>query len=831
MTRHLCLPAAHGFRAALLGLVAAAAATFGCAAESGTGPGDGANAAVSVVKIAPTAAELGVGGTLQMKLTALDAAENELGDRAAVWASQDTGVASISQEVLVTARRVGVVQLQAAVEGKSAFAVVSVVAARAAAAAVAPATASVAAGGSVQLTARVTDAAGAVLPDRFVLWRSSNDAVARVSSTGFVTAVAAGTASISATSEGRSASSAVTVTGSAPTTPVYDSVKVDPADTAMVRNTTARFRARVYSRNQLVTGRTIIWSSTGSVTVSPAGDVTASGEANTDGFVIATVDGTTAGSARVRVTPKPAARVTIVASRLALPVGEEVTLSASAVDEDGVPVAAAAAATEWESSATSVLEKPRSSGSNTAVAKALAAGTARVTAVVGTARATADLTVTAPAAPVVPPARVVVSAVPGAIALGETRQLTATPVDAAGTPLAGSRAVTWTSSAPTVVSVSSAGAVTGLAEGAATITATIDGVSGNTTVQVRTPVASVAVTPPSATLTVGGPTVTLAATPRDAAGTALSGRGATSWTSSNPAVATVGTTGVVTAVGAGSATITATIEGVAGTAAITVSPPAPAPVATVTVAPATATVAIGATTTLTATLRDASGTALTGRTVVWTTSNAAVATVGAGTGVVTAVGAGTATITATSEGKSASATVTVPAPVASVLVTPATASIVAGQTTTLTAQPRDSAGAALSRPVAWTSSNQAVATVSTSGVVTAVAPGTATITATSEGKSGTATVTVPARVSRVVVSPADSSIAVGATLQYRAATLDANGQPLSGRSCTWAAPRTSGPEIASIDSTTGLARGVRAGTARIVAACEGITGETTLTVR
>lgn len=84
-----------------------------------------------------------------------------------------------------------------------------------------------------------------------------------------------------------------------------------------------------------------------------------------------------------------------------------------------------------------------------------------------------------------------------------------------------------------------------------------------------------------------------------------------------------------------------------------------------------------------------------------------------------------------------------PTPVASVGVDPGTATLVAPATQQLTATPRDAQGNPLTgRTVTWTSGAQAVATVSPSGLVTAVAPGSATITATSEGRSGTATITV-----------------------------------------------------------------------------------------
>lgn len=80
-------------------------------------------------------------------------------------------------------------------------------------------------------------------------------------------------------------------------------------------------------------------------------------------------------------------------------------------------------------------------------------------------------------------------------------------------------------------------------------------------------VASVVVTPPTASLAVGA-TTTLAASPRDASGNVVSGRTVT-WSSSAPAQLSVSASGVVTAIGAGAATITATVDGVNGTAAIT----------------------------------------------------------------------------------------------------------------------------------------------------------------------------------------------------------------------------------------------------------------------
>lgn len=97
------------------------------------------------------------------------------------------------------------------------------------------------------------------------------------------------------------------------------------------------------------------------------------------------------------------------------------------------------------------------------------------------------------------------------------------------------------------------------------------------------------------------------------------------------------------------------------------------------------------------------------------------------------------------------------APVASVALAGATNTIEAGETLQLTATAFDAASNVLTgKTFTWTTTNQAVATVSTSGLVTGQTPGTATINATSEGKSGSYSVTVTAATipSISAVSPA-----------------------------------------------------------------------------
>src|SRR5207244_2053813 len=101
----------------------------------------------------------------------------------------------------------------------------------------------------------------------------------------------------------------------------------------------------------------------------------------------------------------------------------------------------------------------------------------------------------------------------------------------------------------------------------------------------------------------------------------------------------------------------------------------------------------------------------------------------------------------------------------------------------LTATNKDANGNVLTgRVVTWASSNTPVATVSSTGLVTGVAQGQATITATSEGKQGMAAITVTALpVASVTVQPMAANVPLGLTVQLTATLKDANGNVVTGR--------------------------------------------------
>jgi uncharacterized protein YjdB len=411
------------------------------------------------------------------------------------------------------------------------------------------------------------------------------------------------------------------------------------------------------------------------------------------------------------------------------------------------------------------------------------------------------------------------------VGVGASAPVTAEARDADGARLTG-RKVAWATKNAAVATVSDAGVVTGVSPGPVQIAATAEGKSAIVDVTVNPKaVATVRLTPAGDQRLLVGETKQMTAETLDAQGGALSGRPVT-WSSNSVAVASVSTTGLITAISAGGAVITASSEGKTAVVAITVSS---VPVASVAVTPASDAVVVSQTLQLTATAKDAQGGTLTGRSIAWSTSDASRATVSS-TGLVTGVTTGAVTITASTEGKSGTSSITVgPKPVGAVILSPTQVSVEAGGTRQLTAQVTDDQGNVLTgRPITFSTNNAAVATVSAAGVVTGVAIGTATITGTSEGKSGTADVTVTAvPVATVEINPSSFDMTVGQTGQLSAVARDARGTVLTGRAVGWS---SGAPSVVTI-SSTGVVTAVGAGSAIVFATIEGRTASATVNVR
>jgi uncharacterized protein YjdB len=362
-------------------------------------------------------------------------------------------------------------------------------------------------------------------------------------------------------------------------------------------------------------------------------------------------------------------------------------------------------------------------------------------------------------------------------------------------------------------------------------------------------IATVSVTPTTSSVNVGK-TIQLAAVALNVYGGAITGNPVT-WTSSDTTALTVSSTGLATAVKAGSASVKATIAGISGSATVTlvaVAPSAVTNLAVVSLNDTSATlsfteVADGAGAaanadvrfmaapiqwgTATSVTRGTCATPVAGTTVGSTLTCTVLGLTRAtaynfelvsfrGTlnlnavfGAWSNVAAGTTTSTGT---------VTAPV-VGSVAVTPATATSSVGAKLPLVATVKDKNNNVMTgQVVAWKSSNTAIATIDSTGVTTGMAAGAVTLTATIAGVSGTATVTeaaVAVVVGSVVVTPATATSTVGARLALVATVKDKNNNVMTGQTITW---KSSNAAIASVDGaggTTGMAAGVATITATV----------------
>lgn len=442
--------------------------------------------------------------------------------------------------------------------------------------------------------------------------------------------------------------------------------------------------------------------------------------------------------------PKPA-RISILPSSLNLIVGGTQQLSWQVLDSAGNPISGVAVSFISSNSAIATV-------SGTGLVRAIAPGSFAIVATLRNIQSQVPGIVT----PAVQAAVASVTVTPDVSigVVGSTQQFTATVRDAAGNVLLG-RVVVWSSSPPDFAVVDALGLVTLIAEGVSVVSATVENITGAgqlTVVAAPQVVATVDVTPAAFSGDVGD-TVQLTAVPKDIDGNILSGQ-TIAWTSSSLALATVSVTGLVTMVGAGTVTITATVSSISDTSTGDIAP-AIVPVSTVTVSPSSFTLYPGSTQALTITLKDTLGNVLTGRTITYSSSNNSIATVSS-SGVVTGVAVGNATITATSEGKNGTAALAViQTPVASITVAPSSFSINTGASQQLVATPRDGSGNPLTgRTISWGSSDVTKASVSSSGLVTAISSGSVTITATCETKAATSVGTLTNAVTPA--SPIDS---------------------------------------------------------------------------
>jgi uncharacterized protein YjdB len=289
-----------------------------------------------------------------------------------------------------------------------------------------------------------------------------------------------------------------------------------------------------------------------------------------------------------------------------------------------------------------------------------------------------------------------------------------------------------------------------------------------------------------------GQTSKLSAVVISTSGDTLSGQTMT-WTSSDTTVATVSGSGLVTSVAVGQSTVQASVGGKAGTAVVSVTL---VPVAVVLVRPSRDSLFVGDSLQLVASLVDSAFRDITGRTVLWTTSDSARATVSA-SGLVRALAPGSVAIAAASEEKAGGAFLTVlDHPIA--LVLPDTVRVVQWQQALLIPDLRGPTATHMVGPVGWSSLDPAVVQVDSEGVVTPRLIGTGRVQAASGSLADTAVIVVdPAPATRVDIQFYDGVVEVGRPESLEVFIYDAAGRGIDAPSVSWTSSDTSVMRVAA----------------------------------
>lgn len=436
------------------------------------------------------------------------------------------------------------------------------------------------------------------------------------------------------------------------------------------------------------------------------------------------------------------------------------------------------------------------------------------------------------------------------------RQL-APATQASAAPL-GPYLVRWTSSAPAIATVDQNGRVTGVRPGVATITAAVVSprivppASRQSRITVGDPVAAVQV-PQSLSI----PQYCLhkaTAQPVDSRGQPLNDR-PVRWKSSAPQIVSLpipsptnaisladanriffGRTALLLGHQVGQAVVTVTSENVSRNITVVVTASA---ATSLEVRPDHLVLDVQETAYATVMMRNQQGCLVTDELIAWSTDDPTVATA-TGLGqlqqqaAVRGLKAGTTRLTArTQGGVTASINVTIPAVSAVVLNPSQINDLDIGDQRGIVATTLSSSGTILrNRAVTWNASSGAISVQPASGYATTVtgrSVGSAVVTASCEGMSGTCSVTVPA-VASVSISPASATLSVGSSTNFTATPRSSTGAPLHNRAVTWTA---SNNHIALQSNTGSTVRvtGISSGDATLTASCEGKSGSASIHVR
>jgi uncharacterized protein YjdB len=602
------------------------------------------------------------------------------------------------------------------------------------------------------------------------------------------------------------------------------SIQVSPTSMSIGMGAQQQFHATAHlsdGTSQDITS-SATWSSSDSniASVSAAGIATGSGPGT---VTIKAKSGAMESNASLTVTAAAAnlVSISIAPSASSIPVNTSQQFTATGTYSDGSSADLTALVT-WSSSTTAIATVDVGG-----LVTAVAAGSTNISASFAGVSQVTPLTVTAPTI-----VSIAVTPVGQTLGIGISQQYVATATYSDGSSSDLSSGVTWTSSSPSVVTVTAAGVITTVAAGNTNITATLGSLTDSSTLTVvAAHLTSIAVSPGVQSMAAGTTMQFSAIGSFDDGSTQLLTN--LTWSSSTPATATVDALGVVTGVGSGTSTITATSGSVSGTASLTVTG---ATLVSIAVSPANSTMAQGTTKqfTATGTFSDASVQDIT-TTVVWTSSNPAAATINA-QGSATSATNGSTTITAGFGAITGSTGLTVTTVhLVSITVTPVTPRISKGTSIKFTATGTFSDGSIATNlsAVSWKSSKPNLASIRSSGIAHGKKSGTVTITASSSGVTGTTTLTIgTGTLVSVALTPAAPTASAGGTQQFVAIGTfsDASTQDISLNS-HWSSSQATVATIANAPSVAGLAHCIAAGTSSIGVNSGGITGSTLLTVQ
>ena len=782
-----------------------------------------------------------IGETQQFEAMALTSDGMAIPGLTFTWTSSDMMVATIDGSGLATGVGAGEAEITATVDDVSGTAMLMVAEPPPVVSTITltPSAMTVVVGGVFQLSATALTSEGMEVPDVTFSWMSDDNGVASVDDTGMVTAIAGGTAMITASADGVTSMSATVIVEELP--PEVASVSVDIPTAMLVIGETFQLTAVAWtSEGMMIVGVMFEWSSddVDVATVDATGLVTAvsAGTAN----ITATVDGVSSEPVMVMVSEPPPVVSTVTvgpvgAEMATVEIGMSIQLSAAALTSDDVMIPDAMFT--WSSSDEFV-----ATVTQTGLSTGVGAGEATISATADSVTGMVTLTVTEPPKIV---DRIEVSPSSESIDEGDTQQFTAVAYTADDEEIE-SVGFTWESSDESVATIDSTGLATGVRAGSTptqvTITARVDGKEDTATLTVEPVISSITVRPSSATINEGS-TRQFRATAYTSYNVAIQNV-PFSWSSSNPSVATVSSSGLARGVNEGTATIRARAVGRTGSATLTVTESPPLVVATIEVSPSSASIDEGGMQQFAATAKTSDGEVVSGVSFSWDSGNESVATIDGSSGVATGVRAGATptqvTITASAMGESGTATLTVRPVVDRVEVTPSSATIdEGGDTQQFSATAYTSYGVAIQNvPFTWSSDNTSVATINSStgearGVRAGSSPTDVTITAREggSGKSDTATLTVRPVIDRVTVTPSTATINEGgATQQFSATAYTSYGVAIQNVPFTWS---SSNESVATV-SSSGRATGVRAGATRtdvnITASAGGKSGTAMLAV-